>query len=102
MTPQDARGSDVLSSRIIRSDWQGSYVLAADEDAARAEAEAEGYELGEDVGWMAETGWDQDNYDSREEFERESGYTTWWSGVQAPVNDEQRKHVLRAWTARPL
>lgn len=84
--------------RVIQGD-DGIWVLASTEAEALEEALSE-YGEGTTVswaGWMVETGWDQDAYESQEEFERESGYTTWWSGVQAPASGEEREKIRRSW-----
>ena len=99
---KELRETTVPRARSIHDEGGSAYVLAPTEQAARAFAEAEGYELREFVGWMMKTGWDQDNYESQEQFEAESGFTSWWSGVQNVGAHEPSESLLRAWEARSV
>lgn len=82
----------------IHGDY-GTFILARNVTAARDFARAEGYELGRDVGWMHEVGWDTDEYESREEFEAQTGHTSWWTGCQPPASGKPSTGVMRAWEA---
>lgn len=91
--------TEAIEPRVIHSDIE-QYVLAATEEDARDHAESEGYEIVEESGWVMETGWDQDTYESRAEFERESGHTSWWMGCQPPPDSKPTPSCMRAWVVR--
>lgn len=79
-------------------------VLAPTKGAARAlvlDNRGPGYDV-EFVGWLADVGWDADEYDSREEFERESGYDGWWSCVQPPRDLRVTDDCCPGWRIIPV
>lgn len=93
-----------LSPRHIYNDC--SVVILASSEAEALSYLRDGY--GEDdhedrvvfVGWMHEVGWDVENYASKEEFDQESGYESWWTGCWAPKDGRETESVRRAWEVR--
>jgi hypothetical protein len=89
-----------LRPLVIHSDVQW-YLLAPDEDSARAYVASDGgIGLVDDIGWMIEDGWDRERYERRRDFRAETGLKSWWTSCLPPADRRARKGVMRAWTIR--
>jgi hypothetical protein len=49
------------------------------------------------VCWMADVGWDRENYALKREFVAESGLEGWWEQTSAPSDGKETKKLRRAW-----
>jgi len=95
--------SGVPTPRWLTSDWDGPILLAATKGVALVEArDYHSFDHVLDVefaGWMHDVGWDRETYESKREFEEESGYTGWWANGSAPVDRLVTETAMPGWTA---